>query len=77
VDWQYLANGLFTVVGVLLTLMYQSIKKDIETMKADIHEIDKLVSGEYIKRTEVQGEFDKLDAKLEKIFDKLNSKADK
>lgn len=76
-DWQYLANGLFTVVGVLLTLMYQSIKKDIETMKADIHEIDKLVSGEYIKRTEVQGEFDKLDAKLEKIFDKLNSKADK
>jgi hypothetical protein len=71
-DIQYVANGLFTIVGVMLMMMYQSVRRDIDKMKEDVHRIDVLVSGEYIKRSEVTKELEKIDDKLEKIFERIN-----
>lgn len=83
-DWQWIANGAFTIAGLLLGIIVNATRESVkELKKADaeladkVHEIDKLVAGNYVKRDDFDEKFDKIDAKLEKIFDKLDGKADK
>lgn len=79
-DMHWFVNGLLGIAGGLLYLLYGEVKKDIakqDELLSDIsdkvHEIDKVVAGDYVKKKE----FDKIYDKLEKIYEKLDKKADK
>lgn len=83
-DWQWIANGAFTIVGLLLGIIINSVRESVkELKKADseladkVHEIDKLVAGNYVKRDEMKEYMAEIRADLAKIFDKLEGKADK
>jgi len=83
-DWQWIANGLFTIVGALLAIIVNATRESVKELKkahselADkVHEIDKLVAGNYVKRDELKDYMDKIRADLAKIFEKLEGKADK
>ena len=83
-DWQWVANGLFTVVGLLLGVILNATRESIKELKrtdaelADkVHEIDKVVAGDYVRKSDLDKITDALFRKLDQISDKLDRKADR
>lgn len=83
-DWQWMANGMFAVCGVLLGILYTNVRKDIEkqdevlTILTDkVQAIEVLVAGNYVHKNDLQNVTEALFKKLDMIFDKLDRKADK
>lgn len=83
-DWQWAANGLFAVCGVLLGILYSNVRKDMEKqddllaeLTGKVHEIDKLVAGDYVRKADLDKTTDALFRKLDQISEKIDRKADK
>jgi|GEM_PF-5083331 len=76
-DLQYVANGLFIIVGILLGLLYKAVRGDVDTVKKEIHEINLLVVGQYVKRDDIKDIMKEIKEDLEKIYAELKNKADK
>lgn len=78
VNW--LLAGFGALIGFLLNAVWQSVK---DLQKADKELADKvaaieiLVAGQYVHRSELERLSDALFAKLDKIDNKLDGKADK
>jgi lipid A disaccharide synthetase len=49
----------------------------VERLKTDIQRIEVCLPSSYSRKDDIQCRFDKIDITLEKIFDKLDTKADK
>lgn len=83
-DWQNLINigagaGL-GVMGWFARQLWDSVKE----LKADIADLRLHVSDAYVKKSEMatleaqmEKRFDRLEQMIEKLFDKVNAKADK
>jgi hypothetical protein len=83
-DWQWLANGLFIIVGALLGVVSASIRRDmekqdtlIESITIKVQGIELLVAGNYVQKTDLEKITDALFKKLDIISEKLDRKADK
>lgn len=81
---QLVVNVLLGLAGTLLYMIYLDIKKDISKqdeilseMAEKVHEIDKVVAGNYVLKTELNDIIKSIFDKLDKIYDKLDKKADK
>jgi len=49
----------------------------VQALKADIKAIEIDLPKHYVSKADIESRLDKIDATLERIFDKLESKADK
>jgi len=83
-DLQIAFNIAVALVGALGGYVLKSISSRLESLqKADndltekVQKIEVLVAGEYVKHTDLEKLSTALFAKLDKISDKLDSKADK
>ncbi|MFH0710142.1 MAG: hypothetical protein V2A75_08050 [Pseudomonadota bacterium] len=94
-DWQWIANGAFVILGIVGTALYNSLKNNMDnsfkSVNESIHEIELdaskltekvqavelLVAGNYVMKSEFEAKMDAMLKKLDKIFDKLDGKADK
>lgn len=76
-DWQGIINicggALLACVGWWCREIWDSIK----TLKEDIKNIEVDLPTHYVQKTEINSRFDKIDATLERLFDKLEDKVDK
>jgi len=48
-----------------------------QNLKDDVQKLELNVSDNYVKKIDINARFDKIEAILERLFDKLESKADK
>lgn len=83
-DLQTLINLAFTGLLGLAGLIYKGfIKRQeeqeemLEKLHDRIHELDKLVAGDYVKRIEFDKNIEKLFLKLDDIIKQLNRKVDR
>jgi hypothetical protein len=67
------AGAFLTIVGWLCRQLWEAV----ERLKVDIQRIEVCLPSHYSRKDDIQCRFDKLDLTLEKLFDKLDSKADK
>ena len=78
INW--LLAGLSTLIGFLLNAVWQAVK-DLQTADKVLTEkagrIEVLVAGAYVRKDELTQSINALFAKLDKIEDKLDKKADK
>lgn len=78
VNW--LLAGFGAIIGFLLNAVWQAVK-DLQTadkvLAEKVGSIEVLVAGAYVKKDEFMSQMNVLFAKLDKIEDKLNKKADK
>jgi len=49
----------------------------VKSLKNDIKDIEVALPTSYVRKEDINGRFDKIDNVLERIFDKLDEKADK
>ena len=78
VNW--LLAGFGALIGFLLNAVWQAVKdlqKSDKDIVAKVADIEVLVAGDYIKKNEFQDNIKALFAKLDKIEDKIDRKADK
>jgi chaperonin cofactor prefoldin len=76
-EWQTLINigaGTFlTVIGWFARELWDVVK----VLKQDVQQLEIKIAEDYVKKEDINTRFDKLDALLQRIFDKLETKADK
>ncbi len=48
-----------------------------QNLKDDVQKLELNVADNYVKKIDINARFDKIEAILERLFDKLESKADK
>lgn len=62
-----------TVIGWFARELWDATQK----LKQDVSDLELNVSEHYVKKVDINARFDKIESILEKLFDKLDSKADK
>lgn len=76
-EWQQVINfiggALLTAVGWWCREIWDSVKK----LKEEIKSIEVDLPTSYVRKADIESRFDKIDITLERIFDKLDDKADK
>ncbi len=78
VNWMLAGFG--GLIGFLLNVVWQAVKdlQNADKILADrVSEIEVLVAGSYITKTDFTNVTDAIFRKLDRIEDKLNGKADK
>ena len=76
-DWQTLIN---IGAGTLLTAMgwfCREIWDSVKQLKSDIKQIEIDLPSHYVKKDEIKDRFDRIEMLLDKLFEKLENKADK
>lgn len=76
----YLFGGINIVFGFLLKVIwdsYKELKKTDASLAEKVNSIEVLVAGTYVKRDDFDRVANAIFAKLDKISDKLDNKADK
>lgn len=76
-DWQTLINigagSILTVLGWFARELWDIVNK----IKDDLKNLEVKIADEYVKKVDINARFDKIENILERIFDKLDQKADK
>jgi len=67
------ASALLVSVGWWCREIWDSVK----SLRLDIKQIEINLPTHYVRKSEVESRLDKIDQTLERIFDKLDDKADK
>lgn len=76
----YLFGGINIAFGFVLKVIwdsYKELKKTDASLAEKVNSIEVLVAGEYVKRDDFDRVANAIFAKLDKISDKLDSKADR
>lgn len=62
-----------SVIGWFARQLWEAVKQ----LQVDMHQIEIDLPSSYVKRVDIDTRLDKLEAILERIFDKLDKKVDK
>jgi chaperonin cofactor prefoldin len=68
------------VLGVALSVggwFVRQMWDAVQNLKSDIQRIEVELPTSYVRKSDLDARLDKIDDMLEKLFDKLNTKADK
>jgi hypothetical protein len=76
-DWQTLINigagSVLAVIGWFARELWEAVN----AMKKDLHRLEVKLAKDYTTHQDMNARFDKLEGILERIFDKIDTKADK
>jgi len=76
-DAQTLINVGAGAVLATIGWLYRTLYDAIDRLKTDVKHIEICLPSHYSRKDDIQCRFDKIDLTLEKLFDKLDTKADK
>ena len=76
-EWQTMINLIGGAILAVTGWFARQIWDGVQELKNDIHQIEVDLPTYYVKRVDIDARFDKLENILERIFDRLEQKADK
>lgn len=76
-DTQSLLNVLFGAGLSVIGWFARQLWDATQSLKHDVSQLELSVSENYVKKVDINTRFDKMEAMLEKLYDKLDHKADK
>ncbi len=76
-DWQLLFNLIGTAVMATIGWFARQLWDSVQDLKEDIKNIEVDLPTNYVRRVDIESQFNKLEASLQRILDKLDQKADK
>jgi len=76
-DWQVVINLVGALLISLFAWLFNELWTNVKKLKEHIHKLEVDVVGNYAKKDELEIRLDKLEDMLNRIFDKLEKKADK
>ena len=76
-DGQIIFNLIGSAVLVGIGWWCREIWDSVKDLKNDIRDIEVNLPTNYVRKSEIEARLDRIDQVLERIFDKLDEKADK
>lgn len=76
-EYQAMFNLALGAVLVAIGWWCKEIWDSVKALKADIKAIEIDLPKNYVSKRDIESRFDKIDATLERLFDRLESKVDK
>ena len=76
-EFQLVFNLVGGAVLVAVGWWCKEIWDSVKTLKNDIQAIEIDLPKNYVSKKDIESRFDKIDATLERLFDRLEAKADK
>jgi hypothetical protein len=76
-EYQAMFNFVCGILLVAIGWWCKEIWDSVKALKSDIKAIEIDLPKNYVSKKDIESRFDKIDATLERIFDKLEAKADK
>lgn len=76
-EWQSIYNLIGGAVLAAIGWWCREIWDSVKTLKNDIQKLEVELPTHYVQKTEINSRFDKIDNTLERLFDRLDGKADK
>ena len=76
-DWQLLFNLIGTAVMATIGWFARQLWDSVQKLKDDIKKIEVDLPTNYVRRVDIEAQFNKLETSLQRILDKLDQKADK
>lgn len=71
--FNWLLGAAMTILGWLGKTLWDAVQE----LKADMKDIEVELPSHYVRKDELEAKLDKVEAMLNKIYDKLETKADK
>jgi len=76
-EWQQLINIGASTLLMALGWWCRQIWDSVQALKKDVQKIEIDLPTHYVRKVDIEQRFDRLENILDKIFDKLDNKADK
>lgn len=76
-DWQIIINLIGGAVVATIGWFARELWAAVQNLKNDIQKIEVDLPTNYVRKVDLEAKFDKLEATLQRILDKLDSKVDK
>jgi chaperonin cofactor prefoldin len=76
-DWQIIINLVGGAVIAAIGWFARELWTAVQNLKTDIQRIEVDLPTSYVRKADLEAKFDKLEATLQRILDKLDLKADK
>jgi len=76
-DWQLLFNLIGTAIMATIGWFARQLWDSVKELKEDIKNIQVDLPTNYVRRVDIEAQFNKLETSLQRILDKLDQKADK
>jgi hypothetical protein len=76
-DWQYLFNLVGAGAAIGIGWWCRQIWDGVQDLKEDVKKIEIDLPSHYIKKDEIKERFDRIELLLDKLYEKLEQKADK
>jgi len=80
-DWQGAFNIAAGMVGAIMGWLLKTLWLAVDRLRRDLNQLEVSISSNYLKRDDFKESMDRLEAKLdrlaERIFDRLEEKANK
>jgi hypothetical protein len=76
-DAQTLINVGAGAVLATIGWLYRTLYDAVDRLKTDVKHIEICLPSHYSRKDDIQCRFDRIDLTLEKLYDKLDNKADK
>ena len=76
-DWQLLFNLVGTAIMATIGWFARQLWDSVKDLKEDIKNIQVDLPTNYMRKVDIDAQFNKLEASLQRILDKLDQKADK
>lgn len=76
-EWQTIINVGGSALLALFGWFARELWDIVNKVKDDLKNLEVKIADEYVKKVDINARFDKIENILERIFDKLDQKADK
>lgn len=76
-DWQYLFNLVGAGAAIGIGWWCRQIWDSVQALKDDVKKIEIDLPSHYIKKDEIKERFDRIELLIDKLYEKLEQKANK
>jgi predicted phage tail protein len=76
-DFQFFFNTVLGAALMVIGWFARQLWDATQKLKEDVSDLELNMSENYVKKIDITSRFDKIEAILERLFDKLESKQDK
>ena len=76
-DSQIVINAIGGLLAIIVGWLGRELWDAVQNLKTDMKELEIRLPTHYVRKDDMEVRFDKIEAMLNKLFDRLDSKADK
>ena len=76
-DWQQLINLVLGSVLAIIGWFARQLWDAVQNLKTDVNSLELHVVENYVKKDEINVRFDRIEQLLDKVYEKLDKKADR